>query len=188
MIPANLIRFPDRPARRPGDRGGPAPPSGRASTATARNAPKEFRDRSPQAPLIYVTITEAETPLDSTARLDDIYSRYFTGPPFPGRGISSAGAWMPDSALSRRDRLLRAARGGALRRPLPRRGDRGNPGDLHPRGRYRPRPDDALPLQPRLAGRLADMDEPAGALVASSRAAADALYSRSMSRMAIVKL
>ena len=45
-----------------------------------------FRDGSPDAPLIYVTITEAETPLDAMKRLTDIYGLYFTGPAFPGPG------------------------------------------------------------------------------------------------------
>ena len=45
-----------------------------------------FRDGSPRAPLIYVTITEAEAPLDATKRLTEIYSLYFSGPAFPGPG------------------------------------------------------------------------------------------------------
>ena len=47
---------------------------------------KDFRDGSPSSPLIYVTITEDDVPVDSTARLNSIYSRYFTGPPMPGPG------------------------------------------------------------------------------------------------------
>lgn len=85
VIPANLIRFPaDR-------RGG-------LVTAVdllldwpdlegfSEQRAAVFRDGSPLAPLIYVTITEAETSLDSTSRLADLYSRYFTGPAFPGPG------------------------------------------------------------------------------------------------------
>jgi hypothetical protein len=45
-----------------------------------------FRDGSPKAPLIYVTITEAEAPLDATRRLTEIYSLYFDGPAIPGPG------------------------------------------------------------------------------------------------------
>jgi hypothetical protein len=46
----------------------------------------EFRDGSPEAPLIYVTITEAETPLDSLKRLTQIYGLYFSGPALRGPG------------------------------------------------------------------------------------------------------
>ena len=45
---------------------------------------KVFRDASAQAPLLYVTITEAETPLDARRRLNDLYARYFHGPEFAG--------------------------------------------------------------------------------------------------------
>jgi hypothetical protein len=45
-----------------------------------------FRDGSPRAPLIYVTITESEAPLEATKRLGEIYSLYFDGPAFPGPG------------------------------------------------------------------------------------------------------
>lgn len=84
-IPANLIRFPtDR-------RGGLVTavdlllhwPS---LEGFSEERAAIFRDGSPLAPLVYVTITEAETPLDSTTRLADIYSLYFTGPAFPGPG------------------------------------------------------------------------------------------------------
>ncbi len=85
VIPANLIRFPaDR-------RGGLVTavdlllhwPS---LDGFSEERAQEFRDGSPLAPLVYVTITEAETPLDSTARLADVYSLYFSGPAFPGPG------------------------------------------------------------------------------------------------------
>jgi len=85
VVPANLIRFPtDR-------RGGLVtavdllllwPTLDGFSEERAR----EFRDDAPRSPLIFVTITEAQTPLDSTARLDDIYSRHFVGRPFSGPG------------------------------------------------------------------------------------------------------
>jgi hypothetical protein len=45
-----------------------------------------FRDGSPRAPLIYVTITEADVPLDAAKRLTEIYGLYFKGPAFPGPG------------------------------------------------------------------------------------------------------
>ena len=85
VIPANLIRFPtDR-------RGGYVTAvdllllwPDLEGYSDARS--KEFRDTSPEAPLLYVTITEADTPLDSTTRLPTIYSRHFTGPPVSGPG------------------------------------------------------------------------------------------------------
>ena len=86
VIPANLIRFPtDR-------RGGLVTavdllilwPS---LDGFSEERAKEFRDGSPLAPLVYVTITEAETPLDSTTRLADIYSLYFTGAAVAGPGL-----------------------------------------------------------------------------------------------------
>ncbi len=85
VIPANLIRFPtDR-------RGGLVTavdllllwPS---LDGYSEERAKEFRDGSPQSPLIYVTITEAETSLDSTSRLAGIYKPHFTGPPIRGPG------------------------------------------------------------------------------------------------------
>lgn len=85
VIPANFIRFPtDR-------RGGLVTavdllllwPS---LDGYSEDKAKEFRDGSPQSPLIYVTITEAETPLDSTSRLTEIYKPHFTGPPIAGPG------------------------------------------------------------------------------------------------------
>jgi hypothetical protein len=85
VIPANLIRFPE-------DR--------RGGLVTAvdllvlwpnldgysEERAEQFRDGSARAPLLYVTITEAETSLDSSARLADVYSRYFAGAPVPGPG------------------------------------------------------------------------------------------------------
>jgi hypothetical protein len=97
VIPANLIRFPaDR-------RGGLVTavdlllhwPS---LEGFSEERAAIFRDGSPRAPLVYVTITEAETPLDSTARLADLYSRYFTGPPFPGPGHLVGRHMDPESA------------------------------------------------------------------------------------------
>ena len=85
VIPANLIRFPtDR-------RGGLVTavdlllhwPS---LDGFSEERAADFRDGSPTAPLVFVTITEADTPLDSTGRLADLYSRYFSGPPVEGPG------------------------------------------------------------------------------------------------------
>jgi hypothetical protein len=99
VIPANLIRSPtDR-------RGGLVTavdlllhwPS---LDGFSEERASEFRDGSPQAPLLYVTITEAETPLDSTARLADIYSLYFRGPAFPGPG-HLVGRYMDPSSAYR---------------------------------------------------------------------------------------
>jgi len=96
VIPANLIRFPtDR-------RGGLVTavdllllwPS---LDGFSEERSREFRDSSPDAPLIYVTITEADTELDSTTRLDGLYSRYFTGPALPGPGHLVGRAMSPDS-------------------------------------------------------------------------------------------
>jgi hypothetical protein len=84
VIPANLIRFPaDR------RRGGQVTavdllllwPS---LDGFSEERAKDFRDASAHAPLLYVTITEAETPLDATTRLHDLYALYFQGDEFPG--------------------------------------------------------------------------------------------------------
>ena len=97
VIPANLIRFPaDR-------RGGQVTavdllllwPS---LDGFSEERAGDFRDGSPTAPLVYVTITEATSPLDSTARLADLYSRYFTGPPVDGPGNLVGRAMDADSA------------------------------------------------------------------------------------------
>jgi len=97
VIPANLIRFPaDR-------RGGlvtavdlvllwPSLDGFSEERAAA------FRDGASEAPLIYVTIAEAETPLDSTARLDTLYSRYFVGPALEGPAALTGHAMDPESA------------------------------------------------------------------------------------------
>ncbi len=85
VIPANLIRFQvDR-------RGGLVTamdllvhwPS---LDGFSEDRAEVFRDGSAGAPLIYVTITEAETPLDSLKRLTQIYGLYFSGPELSGPG------------------------------------------------------------------------------------------------------
>ena len=82
-IPANMIRF------RADRRGGPVdsidlllhwPGLEGFSKAIA----DDFKDTSPDAPLIYVSIGQRTSPLDASARLDPVYSRFFTGPPIPG--------------------------------------------------------------------------------------------------------
>ena len=44
----------------------------------------DFRDTAPEAPLIFITVSGRENSLDSDARLDAIYSRYFEGPEMDG--------------------------------------------------------------------------------------------------------
>jgi len=45
---------------------------------------EDFRSGSPLAPLIYISISAADSPLDSTDRLDSVYSRFFSGEPVAG--------------------------------------------------------------------------------------------------------
>jgi hypothetical protein len=85
VIPANMIRF------RADRRGGAV-----ASVDLLLHWPSldgfsderaaAFKDASPKAPLIYVTISARESPLDSTARLGAIYSRFFEGGAIGGPG------------------------------------------------------------------------------------------------------
>ena len=83
VIPANMIRF------RAERRGGPVDqvdlifqwPS---LDGFSDERADDFRDPSPTAPLIYVTISARENSLDSTARIDSIYARFFEGPDIPG--------------------------------------------------------------------------------------------------------
>ena len=97
VIPANLIRFPtDR-------RGGLVTavdllvlwPS---LDGFSEERSRDFRDSAPDAPLIYVTITEAETDLDSTTRLNGLYERYFTGAAIPGPEHLVGPTMSPNSA------------------------------------------------------------------------------------------
>ena len=43
-----------------------------------------FTEGSPSAPIVYATISSRDTPLDSTARLDTVYTRFFVDKPVPG--------------------------------------------------------------------------------------------------------
>jgi hypothetical protein len=45
---------------------------------------ESFRDGSPLAPLIYVSIIPASSQIDSTGRLQPVYSRFFSGVPING--------------------------------------------------------------------------------------------------------
>jgi len=51
-----------------------------------------FADGGPSAPLVYASIAARDEALDSTDRLDEVYSRFFTGAPVPG----------PDGLVGRR--------------------------------------------------------------------------------------
>jgi hypothetical protein len=83
VIPANMIRF------RAERRGGPVDqvdlifhwPS---LDGFSDERADDFRNPSPTAPLIYVTISARENSLDSTARIDSIYARFFEGPEIAG--------------------------------------------------------------------------------------------------------
>jgi hypothetical protein len=44
----------------------------------------DFKDNSPDAPLIYLTVAPRDTALDSTARLATVYENFFDGPVVPG--------------------------------------------------------------------------------------------------------
>ncbi|MEP0321353.1 hypothetical protein [Bauldia litoralis] len=44
----------------------------------------DFRDTAPDAPLIFITVSARENSLDSDARLDSIYERFFEGPELAG--------------------------------------------------------------------------------------------------------
>lgn len=45
---------------------------------------QDFKDISPDAPLIYVTLTTRDSDLDATGRLEPVYSRFFEGAVVPG--------------------------------------------------------------------------------------------------------
>ncbi len=122
VIPANMIRF------RAERRGGPVDqvdlifqwPS---LDGFSDERADDFRDPSPTAPLIYVTISARENSLDSSARIDSIYARFFEGPEIPGPARARRPGAQGRVGLRRRDRLLRAARREPVRRPLPGRSD-----------------------------------------------------------------
>jgi hypothetical protein len=56
-----------------------------------------FKDPSPEAPLVFVTITPRATELDATARLASVYGRFFEGPTIPGPAGLVGRALTPDS-------------------------------------------------------------------------------------------
>jgi len=45
-----------------------------------------FADGGPAAPILYATIAARDEAMDSTERLDEVYSRFFTGQPVAGPG------------------------------------------------------------------------------------------------------
>jgi hypothetical protein len=57
----------------------------------------DFRDTSPDAPLIFITVSGRENSLDSDARLDAIYSRFFDGPEIAGPANLTGRALNADS-------------------------------------------------------------------------------------------
>jgi len=56
-----------------------------------------FRDGSPLAPLIYVSIAPTDSPLDSTGRLEPVYARFFAGEPVNGPSGLTGRALSEDS-------------------------------------------------------------------------------------------
>ena len=95
-IPANLIRF------RAERRGGAVEqvdlllrwPS---LEGFSEGFADDFTDASPEAPLVFVTITARTTELDATARLGPIYERFFEGPAISGPAGLVGRALEPDS-------------------------------------------------------------------------------------------
>jgi len=80
LIPANMIRSADTRRGGDADRVDLAlhwPTLAGYSDAFAA----AFKDGSPDAPIVYATIAPRDTALDATARLDQVYSRYFVGGP-----------------------------------------------------------------------------------------------------------
>ncbi|HZP21478.1 MAG TPA: hypothetical protein VFB16_14880 [Bauldia sp.] len=95
-IPANMIRF--RAARRGGE-------ADRVDlllrwpdlTGFSEEDADAFKDTSPSAPLIYLSIAARTSPLDASSRLDPVYSRFFTGPAIPGPDGLIGKALKPES-------------------------------------------------------------------------------------------
>jgi|SRR5665213_3482417 hypothetical protein len=50
----------------------------------SENLAAAFGDGAPAAPIVYATIAARDSPLDSTARLDGVYARFFIGKPVAG--------------------------------------------------------------------------------------------------------
>jgi hypothetical protein len=82
-IPANMIRY----ART--RRGGPVERADLALLWPGLEGysdllAESFKDSSPSAPIVYATVAARDSPLDSTARLDSVYARFFVGKALPG--------------------------------------------------------------------------------------------------------
>lgn len=85
VVPANMLRF------RKERRGGAVDEANfllhwPSLEGFSEERAEDFRDTSPEAPLIFITVSARENALDSDARLDTIYSRYFEGPEVEGPG------------------------------------------------------------------------------------------------------
>lgn len=82
-IPANMIRF-------AGTRRGGAVERADLTlhwpTLEGYSEPlaEAFKDGSPMAPIVFASIAARDSPLDSTARLGDVYARFFTDRPIGG--------------------------------------------------------------------------------------------------------
>jgi len=95
-IPANMIRF------RSERRGGAVEEIDLALHWPSLEGFSEgfaaaFEDTSPDAPLVFVTITARATELDATARLASVYARFFEGSPIPGPAGLVGRSLAPDS-------------------------------------------------------------------------------------------
>lgn len=72
----------------------------------------DFKDNSPRAPLIFVTISARDTPLDADTRLTPVYSRFFEGPAIAGpAGLT--GRALSDESGYRGEIIFYAPEGGA---------------------------------------------------------------------------
>lgn len=56
-----------------------------------------FRDGTATAPIVYATISPRDSPLDSTDRLDEVYTRFFVDKPLPGPAGLVGRRLSPDS-------------------------------------------------------------------------------------------
>jgi hypothetical protein len=84
-IPANMIR--SSKVRR----GGPVERADLALywpglTGFSADHEAAFRDAGPNSPIVYATIAARDEALDSTGRLDEVYSRFFIDKPLAGPG------------------------------------------------------------------------------------------------------
>jgi hypothetical protein len=95
-IPANMIRF------RSERRGGAVEEIDLALQWPSLQGFSEgfaaaFEDASPNAPIVFATITVRATELDATARLASVYARFFEGPAIEGPAGLVGRALAPDS-------------------------------------------------------------------------------------------